>query len=516
MFPVTDIATARRYRARTRGLNLPPMEPYRILFCASEVYPLIKTGGLADVAGSLPHALKKLGHDVQIVLPAYPSVFAQLKHPPGLRVELRVQTHVLGIRHTTLPGTRVPVWLIDCPELYQRQGNPYHDHHGEPWPDNALRFAIFSHAITAMAMNRCGLNWQPQIVHCNDWQTGLVPALLAQEFQRPSTVFTIHNLAYQGVFDRTTFEQLQLDEHFWHYERLEYHNHFSFIKGGLIYADRINTVSPSYAREIQTPEFGYGMQGVLQHRADRLSGILNGINSEVWNPGTDPYLPHKYNQQQLPGKALNKQALQQRFQLSQNPEVLLLGLVSRLAQQKGIDLLLAILPKLMQRPVQLAVVGSGDKSYEKALLAAARKYPNIIGVHIGYDETCAHLIEAGADVFLMPSRFEPCGLNQMYSQRYGTPPIVAPVGGLFDTVTDATEENCSQQMATGFVMTEISAAALLQAIDRAILLYADPEKWKRLMRSAMKLDHSWTHSARDYATLYARALRDNPTPLKVG
>jgi starch synthase len=491
------------------------MEPYRILFCASEVYPLIKTGGLADVAGSLPHALKKLGHDVQIVLPAYASVMAQLKHPPALRLETHIQHHLIGIRHTTLPGSRVPVWLIDCPELYQRQGNPYLDAHGEPWADNAMRFAVFNRAITAMALDRYGLNWQPQIVHCNDWQTGLVPPLLAQETWRPATVFTIHNLAYQGVFDRATFEQLQLDEDFWHYERLEYHNHFSFIKGGLVYADRINTVSPTYATEIQSPEFGYGLQGILQHRADRLSGIINGINSEVWNPGTDSHIPHKYNQQRLAGKALNKQALQQQFQLPQNPDALVLGLVSRLAQQKGIDMLLAILPELVQRPVQLVIVGSGDKNYEKDLQKAASLHPNSIGVHIGYDESRAHLIEAGADVFLMPSRFEPCGLNQMYSQRYGTPPIVTPVGGLFDSVLDANEDNLAQKTANGFVMAEVNEAALLQAIDRAIALYANPTTWKKLMRNGMKQDHSWTHSAQDYAKLYAQAMQDNPKPVPV-
>ena len=492
------------------------MEPYRILFCASEVYPLIKTGGLADVAGALPHALKKLGHDIQIVLPAYPDVLAQLKHPPQLRVQTHVYDYVVRILHTTLPGTRVPVWLIDCPDLFQRPGNPYHDAHGEPWPDNAIRFAVFSQIITDMAMNRCGLNWQPQLVQCNDWQTGLVPALLSLEKQRPATVFTIHNLAYQGVFDRATFDYLQLEEYFWHYERLEYHDHFSFIKGGLVFADRITTVSPTYAQEIQTPEFGNGLQGLLQFRAEQLTGILNGIDTEVWNPGKDKYLPHKYNQQHLPGKALNKQALQQQFKLPQQPQPMLLGLVSRLAQQKGIDLLLAILPELATRPVQLAIVGSGDKIYQQALSRAAKTHPDLIGLHLGYDEASAHLIEAGSDVFLMPSRFEPCGLNQMYSQRYGTLPIVTPVGGLFDTVVDATAEAVAQQTATGFVMTEVSEAALLEAIDRAIALHAEPAVWKKLMRTAMQQDYSWSHSAQDYAVVYAQALRDNPAPVREG
>jgi len=420
---------------------------------------------------------------------------------------------VIGIKHTTLPGTRVPVWLIDCPELYARAGNPYHNPHHEPWPDNALRFAVFSRMIASIAMNRVGLNWQPQVVHCNDWQTGLVPVFLAQEARRPATVFTIHNLAYQGVFDRSTFEQLQLDEDLWHYERLEYHNHFSFLKGGLVYADRINTVSPTYAQEIQTPEFGYGLQAVLLYRAHRLSGIINGINADIWNPGTDACLPHKYNQQRLPGKALNKQALQQQFGLPQKPDVLSIGLVSRLAQQKGIDMVLAILPELTQRPVQLTVLGSGDKTYEHSLLAAAQQYPDCIGVQLGYDEASAHLIEAGADVFVMPSRFEPCGLNQMYSQRYGTLPIVTPVGGLADTVTDATEETLTRGTASGFVMAEIDEAALLAAIDRAITLHADQVRWKKLVRNAMKLDHSWESSAKAYAELYATALRENPRPL---
>lgn len=489
------------------------MASYRILFGASEVYPLIKTGGLADVAGALPHALKKLGHDVRIVLPAYSSVLTQLKHPP----QVRAQTHAFGylfrILQTTLPGTRVPVWLIDCPDLYQRPGNPYHDSLGEPWPDNAMRFGAFSQVLTDMAMNRCGLDWQPQIVHCHDWQTGLVPVLLDLEAQRPATVFTIHNLAYQGVFDRATFDYLDLNNWLWHYERLEYHGHFSMLKGGLVFADRINTVSPTYANEIQTEAFGYGLEGVLQHRATRLSGILNGIDTNVWNPGKDSYLPHRYNHQHLPGKALNKQALQQQFNLPQVSDRMVLGLVSRLAHQKGIDLLLAILPDLIQRPVQLTILGSGDKHYTQSLLQAAANHPEMIGVHMAYDEGSAHLIEAGADVFLMPSRFEPCGLNQMYSQRYGTPPIVTPVGGLFDTVVDASEKNLAQKCATGFVMTDISDIALLQSIDHALVLFKDQSKWKLLMRTAMRRDFSWAHSAGDYVEMYAQALIDNPNPL---
>lgn len=486
------------------------MESYRILFCASEVYPLIKTGGLADVAGSLPRALHKLGHDVHLVLPAYTSVLNAFKRPPSLCVETRIQNYVIAIRQTTLPGSRVPVWLIDCPELFARHGNPYHDQHGEPWPDNALRYAIFCRAISAIAMNRCGLNWQPDIVHCHDWQTGLVAPLLEPEPQRPATVFTIHNLAYQGVFDRATFEFLQLDEGLWHYERLEYHNHFSFIKGGLVYSDRINTVSPTYAQEIQTPEFGYGLQGVLQHRADRVSGILNGIDTDVWNPGSDKYLVQKYNHQALSGKLHNKVALQEKFGLPSDSSVLLIGLVSRLAQQKGIDLLLNILPDLQKRPVQLALLGSGDKNYEQALRAAADQHPNMLAIQLGYDESLAHMIEAGSDVFVMPSRFEPCGLNQMYSQRYGSLPIVTPVGGLADTVKDANKETLAQLTATGFVMDQVNETALLDKIDHAIALFADQVLWKKIMRASMRLDNSWQHSANEYSRLYEKALHDKP------
>lgn len=488
------------------------MATYRILFCASEAYPLIKTGGLADVAGSLPRALQHLRHDVHLVIPAYQAVMQQLKHPAHLRVQMHVQGFAVRILQTLLPGSRVPVWLIDCPQLFDRPGNPYHDAHGEAWHDNAQRFAVFNRVIVSLALNRCGLNWQPQVVHCHDWQTGLVPALLEAEARRPATLFTIHNLAYQGVFDRATFEQLQLPEYYWHYERLEYHQHLSFIKGGLVYADRLNTVSPNYAEEICTPAFGHGMEGVLLHRHTRLSGIINGIDTRTWNPGTDAYLPHKYNRKNLTNKALNKQALQESFGLPVHNGVMLLGMVSRLAEQKGIDLLLAILPKLFRLPVQLAIVGSGNKLYEQALRQATQAHPDQLAVHLGYDEGNAHLVEGGADVFLMPSRFEPCGLNQMYSQRYGTLPIVAPVGGLVDTVVDASTENLGAGTASGFVLSEVTETGLLDAIKHALKMFADQGTWRQLMQTAMQQDFSWNKSAEAYTALYAQALRDNPKP----
>lgn len=488
------------------------MPNYRILFCTSEAYPLIKTGGLADVAGSLPRALSNLKHDVRMVLPAYQSVLAGLKQRPSLHFQTRIGDYPVGILQSTLPGTRVPLWLVDCPPLFDRPGNPYLDAEGGDWPDNADRFGLFNQVIVRLANNDFGMNWQPQLVHGNDWQTGLAPALLSQQALRPATVFTIHNLAYQGTFDRGAFERLKLPESLWHYEQLEYHGGFAFLKGGLVFADRINTVSPNYAHEIQTPAFGHGLEGLLQHRADRLSGIINGIDERVWNPGTDKRIASTFNRQQIKKKVLNKQALQDHFKLDKQDGVLMLGLISRLAEQKGIDMLLDILPQLMKSNVQLVLLGSGNKEYEQALQLAAKQFAGQLGVHIGYDEDLAHLIEAGIDAFLMPSRFEPCGLNQMYSQRYGSLPIVAPVGGLSDTVTDASEENLKASTASGFVMPEVSAEALLQTIERAVSLYAKSADWVKLQRTAMQQDYSWANSAAAYTELYTSALRDHPVP----
>ena len=483
--------------------------PYSILFCASEAYPLIKTGGLADVAGSLPRALHNLGHDVRLLLPAYQSVLQGLKTRPQLSVDTVVDGYQVSILRTLLPGTRVPTLLVDCPALYDRPGNPYHDADGEAWPDNAQRYAVFSRVATMLATNQLAMDWQPHIVHANDWQTGLLPVFLSQQAKRPASVFTIHNLAYQGIFDRQTFDLLHLPEQLWHFSALEYHSDFSFIKGGLVYADRINTVSPTYAKEIQTPEFGNGLNGLLHHRADRLSGILNGIDTRVWNPGTDKLIAKPYNRVKLKDKLPNKQAVLKDFKLPGREDALLLGVVSRLAVQKGIDLILNILETLMSLPVQLVVVGTGDASYEKALQTAAKKYPHQLGLHLAYDERTAHLVEAGADVFLMPSRFEPCGLNQMYSQRYGTLPLVSPVGGLADTVIDANTENVEQGLATGFVMEDVSEASLLDAIKRALSAYVDNKQWKKLQTTAMAQDYSWANSAEAYCALYEQALGDN-------
>jgi starch synthase len=479
---------------------------HRILFAASEAHPLIKTGGLADVAGSLPRALVNMGHDVRLVVPAYAAILdTDIKTTPVM--EVAIDGHNVWLLKATLPGSRVKVWLVDCPEYFDRPGNPYLDGSGEPWPDNAQRFGLFNLVVSLLAKQALSMKWQPDLLHLNDWQTGLVPVLLRQDNNRPATVFTIHNLAYQGVFERADFEALGLDESLWHYQQLEYHGKFSFMKGGILYADRINTVSPGYAGEIKTPAFGCGLEGLLQERGEHLSGIINGIDTRDWNPGTDQYIARKYNRQHLADKQANKTALQHQLGLQVDKRCLLLGMVSRLAHQKGVDLLLDAMPSLMYHNVQVALLGSGDARYERALAAVAANHKGRVAVHIGYSEALAHAIEAGADVFMMPSRFEPCGLNQMYSQRYGTLPLVAPVGGLVDTVVDAAEDTLSGGTATGFVMPSVDAATLVTTVARALDLFHDKTSWQQMQLAAMAQDFSWQHSAVEYEALYARAMQ---------
>lgn len=476
-----------------------------ILFASSEVHPLIKTGGLADVSGSLPRALNQKGQDIRIITPAYPSVIqgADKLRVEGL-LELSGSDTPVRLLRGWLPHSRVPVYLVDAPHLFDRLGGPYLDESGVEWPDNAARFALFSRAISAVAMNETAHDWQPDLVHCNDWQTGLVPALLACRPRRPATLFTIHNLAYQGVFDWSTFNSLRLPVDWWSPQRLEFHGKLSFIKGGLVYADWISAVSPTYAREIRSAQFGCGLEGLLEHRRERLSGILNGVDYRIWSPDRDRLLASNYSFGTLAEKRDNKLALLRAFDLPEQGDTALLGHVGRLVEQKGIDLVIELIPQLMERQLQLVVLGTGQPELETALVRAARKYPKRIGVRIGYDEQLAHLLEAGADVFVMPSRFEPCGLNQFYSLRYGTPPVVRNTGGLADTVVDTNEASLSAGTANGFVFDGLSSAALLEAIDRALACHAQPDIWNELQRAGMKADYSWARSAQAYLDLYER------------
>ena len=478
----------------------------RILFASSEATPLIKTGGLADISGSLPAALKVVRQAVRLVLPAYPQAIATAERLKKV-ASLTIDGQSVQLLEGRMPDSQVVVWLVDSPPHFAREGAPYTDENGLDWTDNAERFALFSRVVVEIAMGRAGLKWQPEVVHCNDWQTGLVPALLSLESSRPGTVFSIHNLAYQGIFPYKTFVKLGLPPPLWSYTALEYHGKLSFIKGGLAFADRLTTVSPSYAKEICTPTLGYGLDALLRYRRDRLTGILNGVDYNVWDPASDPLINTPYDAELPAGKQVNKQALQQHFGLPKK-HLPVLGMVSRMVEQKGIDLVLDAVPKLLDTPVQLVILGSGEKRFEQAALALAKQYPKQMGVSIGYNESLAHLIEAGADLFLMPSRFEPCGLNQLYSLRYGTLPVVHRTGGLADTVTHTDTTSLKAGTATGFVFDYPDAEGLLWAIGEALDCYAKPDCWPLVRNNAMKSDFSWDHSARQYLAIYRQAIQD--------
>jgi starch synthase len=476
-----------------------------ILFVSSEVHPLIKTGGLADVAGYLPPALKKLGASVRIAMPGYTEVLNNLGSYKLLS-RYPVDGYSIDIIESVLPGTDVGIWVICCPTLYEREGGPYQDNEGQDWPDNAIRFGIFAKVVVAITRNWIDVNWPIDLVHCNDWQTGLIPALLKLQTMAPATLFTIHNLAYQGLFAYQDFVRLQLPPHLWTHHALEFHDRLSFLKGGLVFADRINTVSPRYAKEIQTEKFGCGLEGLLLHRSKSLSGILNGTDTQQWNPKTDKYLASHYDEKTLGNKSINKLALQKLFELPQDKNVPLFSVVTRLTQQKGIDIMLDALYMSKSIDAQFAVLGMGDKNLELRVRNYARKFPNQFSVRIAYNESWAHLAIAGADVFLMPSRFEPCGLTQLYSLRYGTIPLVHAVGGLADTVVDATTANLAAKRATGVHFKKDSAKALVRAIYQTLKLYDDKGIWTTMQLTGMQQDFSWQSAAKKYMVLYRQIL----------
>jgi starch synthase len=474
----------------------------RVLFVTSEVYPLVKTGGLADVSYALPNALRQLGVDARLLLPGYPTVLEQLSLIE-VHEEIRLDPLQEPIRVLagTLPGGITPVYVIECPSLYERDGGPYQDNAGKDWPDNALRFGMLSKVAALFGSH--SLLFKPQIVHCNDWQTGLVPAFLAfNSNSHARTVMSVHNMVFQGIFNPEVRELFGLPPESFSMFGLEYHGKVSFLKAGLYYADWITTVSPSYAKDIQTPTHGSGLDGLLTERQNQLTGILNGIDTAAWNPETDPYLSRNYHIKNLQVKVRNTQALRTKLRLPPAKQAPLLGMITRLTEQKGIDLLLPIIPNIIKTGVQLAVLGSGDSDLEKHLQKLATHHPTHISVTIGYDEELAHQIEAGANMFLMPSKFEPCGLNQMYSMRYGTIPIVRRTGGLADTVVDATYDNIQNKMATGFVFEEEDSDELLSCVQRALRTFRDKTTWRMLQTNGMSRDFSWHNSAKQYVFLY--------------
>jgi starch synthase len=472
----------------------------KILFVTSEAHPLIKTGGLADVSGSLPKALADLSQDVRLIIPKYQA----LKTSGDVRYlcSLRVDNKNVKILETQMPDSSVPVWLVDYPGYFNYPGNPYVDEMGEPWSNNAERFALFCRTVVEVAMDRIHQDWKPDVVHCNDWQTGLIPAFLSLEYDKPATVFTIHNMAYQGLFPGSTAAAINLPGQLMHPLGLEFHSMLSFIKGGLVYSDFITTVSPTYALEIQSAEFGYGLEGLLDHRKEFLGGIINGIDMDQWNPETDPYISRNFNAASLKTKSVNKTELQTQMGLPLSPRLPLFGLIGRLVEQKGIDLIIDSLNEMLAMPLQVVLLGSGDKGFEKQLSDLAQTYPDKLALNIGYNEALAHQIEAGADIFLMPSRFEPCGLNQMYSQRYGTVPIVRKTGGLADTVIDALPETIANDTATGIIFNDATAGSFLESVKRALILFSHPTLWQKIQLSGMKKDFSWQQSAQHYLALY--------------
>ncbi|MBK9160271.1 MAG: glycogen synthase GlgA [Nitrosomonadales bacterium] len=482
------------------------MAELKILFATSEVAPLIKTGGLADVSGALPAALRSIGVDVRILVPGYPKVMSQL----GPNEVVAHFAHLPGFPPSRLifsiMGNGVPLLVLDCPDLYQRDGGPYQDSHGQDWMDNPQRFGLLSQVAAILSCAKSPLSWHPDLLHCNDWQTGLAGAYLSVAPGAKPNVITIHNLAFQGNFSADTARHLHLPPSSFGIHGIELYGNMSFLKAGLFYAYHITTVSPTYAKEIQHPELGFGLQGLITARNNDLTGILNGIDTDEWNPETDRHLQHHYSSARMIGKAANKKALQTKMGLDVDPDVPLLGVVSRFTYQKGLDLLLEIAPRLAELPVQLAMLGSGEATMQKTASNLSHRYPGKMAAYIGFNEDLSHLIEAGADMFIMPSRFEPCGLNQLYSQRYGTPPVVHATGGLADSVIDCTEDTLKDGTASGFVFGGMTAENLFATVKRAVDLYQDQRKWKVLRKNCMAKDFSWETSAKAYRAVYLKVL----------
>jgi len=482
----------------------------RVLLVSSEVYPLIKTGGLADVAGALPQALVHCGVDARILLPAYRSVVAKaVDHGPSLWLG-----NVLGFGDTYLiparmPDSGVPVWFVDNPALYDRDGGPYQRPDGWDHDDNFRRFALLSKVAAMIGSGEVIHGWAADVIHANDWQTGLVPAYvrLTTSGHRPRTVFTIHNLHFQGLFGRDILPEIGLPPESFSIFGLEFNGMVSFLKAGLYYADRLTTVSPTYAWEITTPEGGRGLDGLLagRARAGHLRGILNGVDYQLWDPSCDHLIPASYDSTSfVQGKAQNKAVLQQRLGLDPRPDAPLLGLVSRFSDQKGVDLVASAIPAMVAAGAQVVLVGSGDAALERTVTSLPHRFPGSVGVDIGYNEPLAHLVQASSDLFLVPSRFEPCGLTQLYALRYGALPLVRRTGGLADTVHDI--PNADAHHGTGFVFESPTVEGLQGAFFRALSVYNHPDAWQAAQRRAMEQDFGWQRAAEAYMSLFDDAL----------
>jgi starch synthase len=496
------------------------MAGLKILIAASEVVGFAKTGGLADVAGSLPRALAARGHRVVVVMPYYRAV-RYMANPPELTgavvgVPITGRTLACRVYKATLPKSDVSVYFIDAPDYFDRdngyEGKGLYQQampggYKADYPDNAERFAFFSRAVLELIP---AIGFTPDVVHCNDWQTGLVPAYLREVyhttpgFERMKSVYTIHNIAYQGNFGADVMPITGLPGWLFNPAQLEFHGRLNYMKAGIAFADAVTTVSPTYSREITTNEYGCGMEGLLRQVQGKLSGIVNGVDYDVWNPATDPHLPAPYDAATVfENKPKSKAALLKRFNLPPEAGKPVLGVIARLVTQKGIDLILSAAPGFLDLGCKLVFLGEGDPEYHNELTQFQRHHPEQVGLFLGFDETLAHLIEAGSDLFLMPSRYEPSGLNQLYSMKYGTPPVVRATGGLADTVVDATEATLAT--GTGFKFGDYTPAALFETVKWATTLYRErPKDFRRVVQNAMGQDWSWDRSAVEYEELYRR------------
>jgi starch synthase len=478
----------------------------KVLHVASECAPFVKTGGLADVVGAVPKALGKLGVSVRVLLPAYPALCAQVNQAKPVWHDTDLFGGKARLLSVTADG--IDLLLLDAPHLYERPGSIYLDASGQDWHDNHTRFGALCHIAAQIGVT--GIEgWKPDIVHAHDWQAGLVPVLLKQrQAETPKSVISIHNIAFQGLFDASTRHVLGIDDRMFTSETVEYWGKVGFLKGGIALADRVTTVSHTYARELMTAEFGMGLEGLMQSRRDDLSGILNGIDLDVWNPATDPELKRNYTSRSLNRKAVNRAEIERRFGLNAVPSAPLFCVISRLTTQKGLDVLRDALPHLVANGAQLALLGSGDRDLEAGFQQAARDHAGSVGVVIGYDEKLSHLLQGGSDAILVPSRFEPCGLTQLYGLRYGTLPVVAETGGLADTVVDATTASLKSKQATGFTFSPVNVEHLQQVISRVCHAFAQPDIWRAMQRAAMRYPVGWEKSAAAYLQLYRELVAD--------
>ncbi|QZQ50491.1 glycogen synthase GlgA [Erwinia persicina] len=476
----------------------------QVLHVCSEIFPLLKTGGLADVIGALPAAQIAEGTDTRVLLPGFPAL---TKAITDIQVVAKLQTFAGDVELHFGHFGGVGIYLIDAPGLYNRPGSPYHDESQYAYPDNHIRFALLGWVACELG---CGLDdwWRPDIVHAHDWHAGLACAYLAARGRPAKSVFTVHNLAYQGLFDARHLDLLQIPSSFFSMHGLEFYGQISFLKAGLFYADHITAVSPTYAREITLPEYGYGMEDLLKQRQleGRLTGVLNGVDPAIWDPEHDLLLNARYNRDVLDAKLENKRQLQITMGLNVDDKAPVFAVVSRLTKQKGLDLVLEALPGLLEQGGQLVLLGAGDAELQQGFLAAAAEYPGQVGVQIGYHEAFSHRIIGGADVIMVPSRFEPCGLTQLYGLKYGTLPLVRRTGGLADTVNDSSLENLADGIASGFAFEDSNAWSLLRAIRRAFVLWSRPSLWRYVQRQAMGMDFSWQVAAVAYRDLYQRLL----------